>query len=68
MSLKIFHFIFIVAAILTALGFAVWAFFAYRDNGQGLHLIYAVGSGIVGIGLIFYFKYVLRKLKDMPYL
>lgn len=51
-----------------AFGFAVWALVSYREEGQSLHLIYAVGSALLGIGLIFYFKYVLRKLKDMPYL
>ena len=68
MSLKAFHLVFIVAAILLAFGFAAWALWNYSEAGRMLHLLYGIGSAAAGVGLIFYFKYVLRKLKDMPYL
>ena len=68
MSLKVFHIVFIIASILMAFGFAAWALKAYSDEGSWIHLAYGIGSGIAGVGLVFYFKYVLKKLRDLPYL
>ena len=68
MSLKAFHIVFIVASILLAFGFAAWAFVHSGDeDGSGL-LAYGIGSTIVGIALIGYAVYVLRKLKNVTYL
>ena len=68
MSLKAFHIFFVAASILLAFGFAVWCFAQFSDTHLKRHLIYGVGSGLAGIGLIFYGKYVLKKLKDISYL
>jgi hypothetical protein len=69
MSLKTFHIVFITAAILLAFGFAGWLFREYRaDGGSGRDLIWALCSAAAGVGLIFYERYVLKKLKNESYL
>lgn len=68
MSLKAFHIIFIAASILLAFGFAAWCFVQYADHHRRVELISGIVSIAVGVGLIFYGKYVLRKLKHISYL
>lgn len=68
MSLKAFHVVFIIASILLAFGFAAWAWVNYSAEGQGSLLYYGIGSSVVGVGLVGYFAYVLRKLKNVSYL
>lgn len=68
MSLKALHIVFIVASIVLALGFGVWAFVDYSKGGPRSYLWYGIGSSIVGLALIFYCRSVLRKLKDISYL
>ena len=65
MSLKFFHLVFIVLSILLAFGFAVWSLFNYSDGKRTLDLVFGLLGLAAGVALIFYFKYVLRKLKDM---
>ena len=68
MSLKAFHIVFVVASVLLAFGFAGWGFVNFADDRNALNLLWgAIGIGM-GIGLIFYGRFVLRKLKDFPYL
>ena len=65
MSLKVFHLVFIVLSIVLAFGFAAWSLVSYSGGRRSLDLVFAgVGLG-AGVALIFYFKYVLKKLKDM---
>jgi hypothetical protein len=69
MSLKTFHIIFITASCLLAFGFGVWMLMAYRSpEGQTSDLIYGLLSLAAGVGLIFYERYFLKKLKNEPYL
>jgi len=68
MSLKAFHIVFIVASILLALGFGVWEVKAWLDTRRTLDLVFGVGSLVAGIGLLFYARYFLKKLKKVPYL
>ncbi len=68
MSLKTFHIIFIVASTLLALGFGVWELVQYADGKSALDLVLGIVSLVAGVGLIFYGKYVLRKLKNISYL
>jgi len=69
MSLKAFHIVFIFTSILLTFLFAAWSFTSYfRDQGPVLHLIFGIGSSIAAIVLIWYSKYVLKKLKDISYL
>ena len=68
MSLKAFHVVFVTASILLAFGVGAWSYFAYKDQGNPVDLIYAIGSALAGIALMIYFKIVLRKLKNISYL
>jgi hypothetical protein len=69
MSLKAFHIVFVVAATTLAAGFGMWAI---RDYVAGDHsltiLILGIVSLLLGMGLIWYGKYFLRKLKNISYL
>ena len=68
MSLKAFHIVFVTASILLAFSFGVWSFLNYRDDGRTLDLVFGIGSVAVGIGLVFYERAILRKLKHIGYL
>jgi hypothetical protein len=68
MSLKAFHVVFIAASILLAFGFAAWGFLQYADTRRTTELIYGIGSTVIGVVLIWYGKYVLRKLRHISYL
>lgn len=69
MSLKAFHVLFITAASALAFGCGVWGlrnFFSH--DGQASDLVFGLGSLAVGIGLIVYERYFLKKLKRVSYL
>ena len=69
MSLKAFHIVFIVASTLLAFGFGVWGIRAYASGqGSAMELSLGVASLVLGLGLIWYGKYFLRKLKHISYL
>jgi flagellar biogenesis protein FliO len=68
MSLKVFHYIFVAASILLAIGFGIWALMQFASEGGQQYLIFAAGSGVSIVALVFYGKYVLKKLKHLPYL
>ena len=60
--------VFITASVLLAFGCAAWSVVTYADAGRAVDLIFGVASGLTGIGLILYGRYVLRKLKNISYL
>jgi len=64
MSLKAFHLIFIIVSIALAFGFGVWLIL----QGGVLNILLGVGSFAVGVGLIFYERYFLKKTKNVSYL
>ena len=69
MSLKAFHVIFITAASALAFGCGVWSLKNYfSPDGRWLDMLYAVLSCAVGVGLIIYERYFLKKLKNVSYL
>jgi len=68
MSLKAFHLVFIIASIALAFGFGVWLAKEFFSEGGVMNLIVAIGSFGVGVGLIFYERYFLKKTKDVSYL
>jgi hypothetical protein len=68
MSLKAFHLIFITAASLLAFGFGAWMLRAYAAEGLTGDLIYGVSSLVVGLGLLIYEGYFIKKLKNVSYL
>jgi hypothetical protein len=69
MSLKAFHVIFITAASALGFGFGVWMLRAYRaPEGTASDLAFGVSSLAVGVGLLIYERYFLRKLKNVSFL
>ncbi len=68
MSLKAFHLVFITASVLLSFGFGAWSLVGYSDYGRTVDLVFGVGSVGIGVGLIVYGRYVLRKLKHISYL
>jgi hypothetical protein len=57
-----FHRFLITTAILFCLGFSAWAYVAYRANGGGRELAFAVGFAFAGAVLIYYLKNLNRFL------
>ena len=68
MSLKAFHVIFITAASLLAFGFGAWMLRAYSADGVKSDLAYGVVSLAVGLGLLVYEGFFLKKLRNVSYL
>jgi flagellar biogenesis protein FliO len=69
MSLKIFHLIFITAAVLLAFGCAAWGFKRFFSAGGGVwDLVFGLGSLAVAVALVLYERYFLKKLKRVGYL
>ena len=68
MSLKAFHIVFVTASILLALLFAIWSLVNYFQGGVLSDLLFGVGSLVAAVGLVFYEKYALKKLKNISYL
>ena len=64
MSLKAFHLIFIIVSIALAFGFGVWLVV----QGGLMNIIIGAVSFGVGVGLIFYERYFLKKTKNISYL
>lgn len=69
MSLKAFHLIFITAACALAFGCGVWGLKDYRSpDGQLFDLLFGLGSLGVGLALIVYERYFLKKFRKVSYL
>lgn len=69
MSLKAFHLIFITASSALAFGCAIWGFKDFwSEQGQRSDLVFGLGSLAIGVGLILYERYFLKKLKKESYL
>ena len=69
MSLKAFHVIFITASCALAFGCGIWGLKSYFSaEGKTLDLLFGIGSLVVGVGLIVYERYFLKKFKDVSYL
>ena len=69
MSLKAFHLVFITASSALAFGCGVWALKDFvSPGGTTSDLLFGLVSIVLGIGLIFYERYFLKKLKHVSYL
>jgi len=69
MSLKTFHLIFITAASLMLFGFGGWLWRQYRGpEGSAWDLVWAITSCAVGVALLVYERFFLKKLKNVSYL
>ncbi len=68
MSLKAFHLIFITAASLLAFGLGWWMLRAYADSGMKEDQVYGVTSIGIGVALLVYEVFFIKKLKNVSYL
>ena len=69
MSLKAVHLIFVNALTALSFGCAIWKFMDYRsENGTTGDLLFSLAAMGVGILVIIYGRYFLKKLKKMSYL
>ena len=69
MSLKTFHLIFISASTALAFGCGVWGLRDFFSaGGRAWDLIFGLGSVIVGVGLLIYERFFLKKRKNVSYL
>ena len=71
MSLKAIHILFIVASTMLCFGFSAWAFWTHSNSeatGSQVNLVMGICSMAVGLGLLIYGRYFLKKLKDVSYL
>jgi len=68
MSLKAFHVIFITAASLLAFGCGAWLLWSYDVAGLKSDLTYGIASLGIGLGLLVYEGFFLKKLKKVSYL
>lgn len=68
MSLKAFHVVFVALATLFSVGFGVWAARAWAAGGGGEPLALAVTSFAIGVALVVYGAWFLRKMKGVSYL
>jgi hypothetical protein len=68
MSLKAIHVVFIAASIVVTFLFAGWEFWAYYHQQALLDLVLGVTSLTLGILLVIYGRYFLKKYKTLSYL
>ncbi|HUR47548.1 MAG TPA: hypothetical protein VMZ27_16820 [Candidatus Saccharimonadales bacterium] len=68
MSLKALHIVFVTVSILLCVGVGVWSLVRYFDEPRAVDLIFGIGSLAAAVGLGFYGRYVLKKLKNISYL
>jgi len=64
MSLRTFHLVFILVAIVGADLFGAWAIWHYTDNGDGLLLALGILAILGGLGLIWYAFRFVRSLNE----
>jgi uncharacterized membrane protein len=63
MSLKYFHLVFIVLSTVLSFGFAAWSWQNYQAGYQTVDLVLAIAAGLIGLGLIVYGFFFLKKAK-----
>jgi hypothetical protein len=68
MSLKAFHIVFVAASILLAFFVGGWMLHDYADTRDVGELVAGIFCILAGVGLLFYGKSILRKLKHISYL
>ncbi len=65
MSLKAFHFVFIVFSTLLALGLGVWCVWVNLVEGNSMYLGGAIGSFLAAVALVVYGVWFYRKMKHL---
>jgi hypothetical protein len=65
MSLKAFHFVFIIFSTLLALGLGSWCVWVNLVEGNSMYLAGAVGSYVCAVLLVVYGVWFYRKMKRL---
>jgi hypothetical protein len=65
MSLKAFHFVFIVFSTLLALGLGSWCIWVNLVEGNSMYLGGAIGSFAAAVALVVYGVWFYRKMKRL---
>lgn len=68
MGIKAFHIIFVVVSLALCLFVGVWGIREWRAGGGVGQLLFGCGGFVVGLSLVVYGRYVLKKLRGMSYL
>lgn len=68
MSLKGFHFVFIVASVALSFWFGAWCVNEYGYDGSYWRLAMGIASFLSGLGLSFYLAWFLKKLKHVGFI
>lgn len=68
MSLKAFHLVFLISAVLLTLGFGIFSFLRFMDNNSMTFLAMGIISSSLGVVLCVYGRYFLRKLRHISFL
>jgi hypothetical protein len=68
MSLKAFHVFFLLVSILTLLFFSAWGIHNYLESKNVVNLALGVAALPMSVALIWYFRWFLKKLKNLSYL
>jgi uncharacterized membrane protein HdeD (DUF308 family) len=62
MSLKAFHYVFVVISTLLSVGVGVWAIRECMRTGEAGSAVFGALALFSGVALLFYMRWVMRKL------
>jgi len=62
MSLKVFHYVFVTISTLLSVGVGVWAIRECARTGEAGTAVFAAIALFSGVALLFYMRWVMRKL------
>ena len=68
MSLKAIHICFVTLFTLLCFGLATYMGRTWMQEGGRMNLCLSVVGGVTGVLMVFYFRLILRKLKDVSML
>lgn len=67
MSLKAFHILFLISAVVLSIGFGVYSILHHADGAPQSYLIMGIISSVMGVALAIYSRFILRKLKHVSF-
>ncbi len=67
MSLKAFHVVFIAVSLVLCAGFGVWAVREFMESNESASLLIGLGSFAIGLCLIVYGIWFVRKMNGENY-
>lgn len=65
MSLKVFHYVFVTISTLLSVGVGAWAIRECIRTGEVGAAVFAGVSLFFGVALVFYMRWVVRKLRNL---